>query len=115
MNKAPTRAPTRASTIDDLFASARTSEPYIHNQGFSTHVLAALPERAGLSFWADALITLLFTLLGCALAFAFFPSEKFAELVPTTIVISPMSLLTLTGLISLACGSAYWASETNRI
>lgn len=101
--------------IDSLFAAARNSEPYLDNGCFSTRVLATVTRRSGLSFWKEALITLLFTLVGCTIAYIFFPSERLVELLPTRFVISPTSLLTVVGLISLACGSAYWAEKTNRI
>ena len=101
--------------IDDLFATTRHAEPYIDNAGFSTKVLARLPQRAELSFWKETLITLAFTALGCTLAYLFFPSEQLTLLVPSKVVISPMTLLTITGLISLACASAYWVDKTNRL
>jgi hypothetical protein len=106
---------TRETDIDNLFATLRSSEPTIPDQGFSAQVLATLEKQAGLALWKDTLITLLFTLVGCLLAYAFFPMEKLAAVVPSSIHISPMSLVMLTGAIALACSSAYWAAETDVI
>ena len=64
---------TRETDIDSLFAQLRSAEPCIQDRGFSTQVLLELEQKAGLSFFKDALITMLFTLIGCLLSYAFFP------------------------------------------
>lgn len=106
---------TRETDIDTLFAELRSSEPFIQDQGFSTRVLINFEQKAGLSFFKDSLITMLFTLIGCLLSYAFFPVAELVALLPSSIHISPMSLLTLAGAITLACGSAYWTLETDRV
>ena len=106
---------TRETDIDSLFAKLRSIEPRIADQGFSTRVLSKLEQKAGLSFFKDALITMLFTLMGCLLSYAFFPIAELMALMPRTIHIHPLSLLTLAGAITLACSSAYWTLETDRI
>lgn len=105
---------TKETDINSLFAELRSSEPCIQDQGFSTQVLIELEQKAGLSFFKDALITMLFTLIGCLLSYAFFPVAEFAALIPRSIHISPMSLLT-GGAIALACSAAYWTLETEQI
>jgi len=106
---------TRETDIDTLFAELRSSEPCIQDQGFSTRVLVELEQKAGLSFFKDALITMLFTLIGCLLAYAFFPLAELAALIPRTIHINPLALLTLACAITLACSSTYWTLEADRI
>ena len=64
---------TRETDIDSLFAQLRSAEPCIQDRGFSTQVLLELEQKAGLSFFKDALITMLLTLIGCLLSYAFFP------------------------------------------
>ena len=106
---------TRKTDIDSHFAALRSSEPCIQDQGFSTRVLIELEQKAGLSFFKDALITMLFTLIGCLLSYAFFPVTEIVALLPSSIHISPMSLLTLGGAVAMACSAAYWTLETDRI
>ena len=106
---------TRETDIDSLFAQLRSAEPCIQDRGFSTQVLLELEQKAGLSFFKDALITMLFTLIGCLLSYAFFPVAEFVALLPSSIHISPMSLLTLGGAVALACSAAYWTLDTDRI
>jgi len=104
---------TRETDIDSLFAQLRSAEPCIQDRGFSTQVLLELEQKAGLSFFKDALITMLFTLIGCLLSYAFFPIAEFVVLLPSSIHISPMSLLTLGGAVALACGAAYWTLKND--
>ena len=104
---------TRETDIDSLFAQLRSAEPCIQDRGFSTQVLLELEQKAGLSFFKDALITMLFTLIGCLLSYAFFPIAAFVVLLPSSIHISPMSLLTLGGAVALACSAAYWTLKND--
>lgn len=106
---------TRETDIDSLFAELRSSEPYIQDQGFSTRVLIELEQKAWLSFFKDALITMLFTLIGCLLSYAFFPVAEFVALLPSSIHISPMSLLTIGGAVALTCSAIYWTLESDWI
>ena len=101
--------------IDSLFAELRNTEPCMQDQGFSTRIVVELEQKAELSFFKDALITMLFTLIGCLLSYAFFPVAELVELLPNSIHISPMSLLTLGGAVALACSAAYWTLGTDRI
>ena len=101
--------------IDSLFAELRNTEPCMQDQGFSTRIVVELEQKAELSFFKDALITMLFTLIGCLLAYAFFPVAELMALLPSSIHISPMSLLTLGGSAALACCAAYWTLDTDRI
>jgi|TARA_B110000908_G_C10233021_1_gene441648 hypothetical protein len=101
--------------IDSLFAELRNTEPCMQDQGFSTRIIAELEQKAELSFFKDALITMLFTLLGCLLTYAFFPVAELMALLPSSIHINPMSLLTLGGSVALACCAACWTLDTDRI
>ncbi len=54
--------------LDDLFATMRTTEPYFDDDGFTSAVMARIPEATQLPTWLANLILLGFTTLGSALA-----------------------------------------------
>jgi len=101
--------------LDRLFAAARETEPYLHDDGFTAGVMARLPAVRLLPFWKDSLITLVFTLVGCVAALYFFPVARLVQLLPSSFVISPLSIAAMAALAGLVAGSAYLATESSRL
>ncbi len=102
-------------SIDQLFATSREFEPYISDEGFTAGVMARLPAARLIPFWKECLITLAFTLVGCLVALYFFPAGQLLSSLPSSFVISPLTIGGLSALIALMAGSTCWAVETNRI
>ena len=57
-----------SDNLDDIFATMRTTEPYFEDDGFTSGIMARLPEATQLPTWIANLILLGFTTLGSALA-----------------------------------------------
>ena len=54
--------------IDELFNTLRTTEPYLEDDGFTSAIMARLPEAKELPAWLACLIQLGFTAIGSAIA-----------------------------------------------
>ena len=57
-----------SDNLDDMFTTMRTTEPYFEDDGFTSAVMARLPEAKQLPTWLANLILLGFTTLGSSLA-----------------------------------------------
>jgi hypothetical protein len=99
---------TKTTDIDNLFAQARNSEPYLSSQGFVAGVKAGLPVGRRVSVGQETAITIAATVLGAAVAFPLFPADEIFALMPSSFSITPVGMLTASGLLS---GLVYWLAE----
>jgi hypothetical protein len=97
--------------IDHLFSQARAGEPYFSDQGFVSKVRSTLPAKRKVSVGQESAITTVATVLGCAVAYPFFPFNEIIGLLPTQFSITPVGLLAVSSLVS---GLVYWLAENQR-
>ena len=57
-----------SNNLDHMFNTLRNTEPYLADNGFTSGVLARLPEAKQLPAWLTNLIMLGFTTIGSAIA-----------------------------------------------
>jgi hypothetical protein len=57
-----------SNNLDHMFNTLRNTEPYLADNGFTSGVLARLPEAKQLPAWLTNLIMLGFTAIGSAIA-----------------------------------------------
>lgn len=85
------------NNLDDLFTTLQSTEPYLEDDGFTTGVMARLPEATQLPGWVSNLILLVFTCIGSALAAWQLPVWKGIDAVNFTLpqipAISPLPIL----------------------
>lgn len=94
--------------IDNLFAQARSTEPYLNDQGFTSKVSSQIQSSKQLSLGQESAVTIVATVLGCLVTYQFFPVGDLLQLVPAQLSITPVKLL---GVASLVAAAAYWLTE----
>ncbi|MBT3672513.1 MAG: hypothetical protein HOM90_08910 [Porticoccaceae bacterium] len=101
--------------INNLFAKARNSEPYFSNRRFGSRVLTVIKLQEPVPFWKEVTIEMLGALIGCGLAYSFFPFNDLIASIPTKFVVGPSVLLSIAAGISCVIVIAYWAAERSRL
>ena len=104
----------QSTDIENLFNQARNSEPYFSNRRFGSRVLTVIKLQEPVPFWKEVTIEMLGALIGCALAYSFFPFTDLVSSIPTKFSIGPMVLLSVAGGFSVLCGLGYWTAERGR-
>ena len=104
--------------LDALFSSAREDQPILVDQNFTKVVANSLPsrpvrrEKRGLSF------DLIGVTLGLILAYFYFDVSKMlsaaVNLIPETIVLSPVHALIAIGSVTVMSAIAWWTVENSR-
>ncbi len=74
-----------ANNLDEMFNTLRNTEPYLADDGFTSGVIAMLPEAKQLPLWITNLILLGFTAVGSAVAAWQFPVMKLISLTKSSI------------------------------
>jgi hypothetical protein len=105
----------QSTDIENLFNQARNSEPYFSNRRFGSRVLTVIKLQEPVPFWKEVTIEMLGALIGCGLAYSFFPFNDLIAGIPTKFVIGPSVLLSIAGVISCTCAIAYWTAERSRL
>jgi hypothetical protein len=82
---------------------------------FGSRVLTVIKLQEPVPFWKEVTIEMLGALIGCALAYSFFPFNDLIAGIPTKFVIGPSVLLSIAGVISCTCAIAYWTAERSRL
>lgn len=102
------------SKLDDLFASAKASEPYFPAENFTMAVMAQLPEAEGLSDKTKNLVVLLGTAIGSGLACTVMPIGELAR--SFDMLSFDLSAVAVVGgaMMLAACGITFLA-QTDRI
>ena len=75
----------RSNNLDDMLNTLRSTEPYLADDGFTSGVIARLPEARQLPFWLTNLILLGFTAIGSAIAAWPLPVMKLVSFTTTSI------------------------------
>jgi hypothetical protein len=65
-----------SNNLDELFGALRSTEPYLPDDGFTSAVIARIPEAQQLPAWLSNLIMLSFTAIGSAIAASQLPVMK---------------------------------------
>lgn len=73
------------TSFDDMLAALRSTEPYLADDGFTSGVIARLPEARQLPLWLTNLIMLGFTAAGSAIAAWQLPLMKLVSFATTSI------------------------------
>ncbi len=81
---------TNSNNFDDMLATLRRTEPYLADDGFTSGVIARLPETRQLPFWLSNLILLLFTAFGSAIAAWELPVIKLVTFTTTSMLSLPV-------------------------
>ena len=101
--------------LDNLFAGARRSEPYLEATPFTENLMAELPTIATeqVSPLLANAITLLFTAIGGLLAFWLLPLDNTLDAISTqaSFVITPALLGYTLAAICSSCVGAWWYIE----
>lgn len=86
-----------STNFDNMLGALRSTEPYLADDGFTSAVIARLPEARQLPFWLTNLIMLGFTAAGSAIAAWQLPVVKLLSFTSTSIAslasISPLPVL----------------------
>lgn len=98
--------------IDNLFAQARSTEPYLNDQGFTSKLSSQIQSSKQLSLGQESAVSIVATVLGCVVAYQFFPVGDLLQLVPAHLSITPVKLL---GVSSLLATLAYWFAESKPV
>ncbi len=84
-----------SNNLDEMLNTLRSTEPYLADDGFTSGVIAMLPEARQLPFWLTNLIMLGFTAIGSAIAAWQLPVMKLVSFtanstlsLPTTSILS---------------------------
>lgn len=72
------------NNFDEMLNTLRSSEPYFADDGFTSAVIARLPEARQLPFWLTNLIMLGFTAIGSATAAWQLPVMKLVSFTNTS-------------------------------
>ena len=94
-----------SNNLDEMLNTLRSTEPYLADDGFTSGVIAILPEARQLPFWLTNLIMLGFTAIGSAIAAWQLPVMKLVSFATTsTLSLPTTSTLSLptTSILSLA-------------
>ena len=75
----------RSNNLDEMLNTLRSTEPYLADDGFTSGVIARLPEARQLPFWLTNLILLGFTATGSAIAAWQLPVMKLVSFTTTSI------------------------------
>ena len=95
--------------IDNLFAQARSTEPYLNDQGFTSKLSSQIQSSKDLSFGQEAAVTIVATALACMVVYQFIHPGDLLQLAPAQLSITPVELL---GVSSLLAALAYWFAES---
>ena len=112
-----------ADPLNALFASARQMQPNLMDDNFTKSLMNSLPAinlrarkesaKKGLSF------DLVGAVIGLLMAYLFIDKNSlissFFSLIPETLVISPLLLLSVIGVVGLSSVIAWWAVEDSRL
>ncbi len=98
-----------ASNFDDMLATLRGTEPYPSDDGFSSGVIARLPEARKLPFWLTTLIMLGFTATGSAIVAWETPVIKLVAFATNNVSVATSNLLSLPAL-GIAAGVTMFIS-----
>ncbi len=111
------------NSLDALFASARQSQPNLVDDNFTKMLINSLPKvnlvvrkdtsKKGLSF------DLIGAIIGLLMAYLFVDKtsllSSFVGLIPDSLVISPLVILSVVGAVALSSAIAWWAVEDSRL
>ena len=95
--------------IDNLFAQARSTEPYLNDQGFTSKLSSQIQSRKYLSPGQESAVTIVATVLGCMVAYQFINAGNLPQLASAQLSITPLELL---GVSSLLAALACWFSDS---
>ena len=85
-----------SNNLDEMLNTLRSTEPYLADDGFTSGVIAMLPETRQLPFWLTNLIMLGFTAIGSAIAAWQLPVMKLVSFTAnSTLSLPTTSLLSL--------------------
>ena len=71
--------------FEQMLGALRETEPYIADDGFTSGLIARLPEASELPAWMSSLIMLVFTSVGSAIAAWQLPVAKLVSLTTSSI------------------------------
>ena len=77
------------NNFDDLLGNLRETEPYIADEGFSSGIIARLPEAKQLPGWLSNMILLIFTAAGSGIAAWQLPTAKIVSVATSSITSLP--------------------------
>ena len=77
------------NNFDDLLGNLRESEPYIADDGFTSGIIARLPEVEQLPVWLSNLILLVFTATGSGIAAWQLPTDKMVSYTTSSLTSFP--------------------------
>lgn len=78
-----------SNNLDEMLNTLRSTEPYLADDGFTSGVIAILPEARQLPFWLTNLIMLGFTAIGSAIAAWQLPVMKLISFATTSTLSLP--------------------------
>ena len=78
-----------SNNLDEMLNTLRSTEPYLADDGFTSGVIAILPEARQLPFWLTNLIMLGFTAIGSAIAAWQLPVMKLVSFATTSTLSLP--------------------------
>lgn len=79
-----------SNNFDEMLTALLSTEPYLADNGFTSGVIARLPEARQLPFWLTNLILLGFTATGSAIAAWQLPVMKLVSFTTTSILSLPV-------------------------
>ncbi len=86
------------NNFDDLLGNLRESEPYIADEGFTSGIIARLPETEQLPLWLSNLILLVFTAIGSGIVAWQLPVARIVSITTSSITSLPaFSSITVLG------------------
>lgn len=97
--------------LNDLFAKTRATEPYIANDDFTSRVMGTLPQQQTVPAWLNYSITVLFALLGLALAASILPWGAISLPQQVSFNISPLTIGVALAVVSAGCLGSWWYVE----
>ncbi|MFB0995049.1 MAG: hypothetical protein QMC30_00110 [Porticoccaceae bacterium] len=98
--------------LDNLFSQLRDSEPELHESRFLHSVRSALPVKKHRSIGSETVITLAAAVIGCGLAFNYFPAAELLSQLPRKFTITPLFVLSLSGIAVALSALIYLSSES---
>ena len=110
-----------SDNLDDMLATLRDSEPYLSDDGFTSGVIARLPEARQLPFWLTTLIMLGFTATGSAIVAWETPVIKLVAFATNYVSIATSNLLSLSmlgiaaGVTMLISYAVIWLAQNDSI
>ena len=79
-----------SNNFDEMLSTLRSTEPYLADDGFTSGVMARLPEARQLPFWLTNLILLGFTATGSAIAAWQLPVMKLVSFTTSSLLSLPV-------------------------